>query len=238
MLKLAIAEDEPGYAAELEEYVSRFFASREEKAEITLFSDGFSLVDRYQPVWDILLLDIEMPRMNGMAAARRIREADPAVVLIFITNLAQYAIQGYEVGALDYVLKPVGYEDLSFRLLRAVRAVKVNRDRQFTVQTAAGMRRFRLRALTYVEVRGHNLIYHLDDGEVSTRGTMEKAEQELSAWGFLRCNNCYLVNPQRVDWVDGYIVQVAGEPLQISHPRRKRFVAQLGQWLSEGGNGV
>ena len=78
---------------------------------ISVFTDGDEITEGYRPNYDIILMDIEMCFMNGMTAAQEIRKLDPEVVIIFITNMVQYAIQGYAVGALDYILKPVNYEE-------------------------------------------------------------------------------------------------------------------------------
>ena len=64
---------------------------------------------------------------------------------------------------------------------------------------------------------------------------MDRAEEQLAPWNFLRCNNCYLINPCYIDWVQGYVVKVGDEELQISHPRRKTFMESLGKWYAKGG---
>lgn len=119
MVRIAIAEDDPAYRATLEEYLDRYRRENGLEAEVTTFSDGLALTEGYRPVYDLLLLDIEMPNLDGMSAAEKIRSSDPEVVIIFITNMAQYAIKGYQVDALDYVLKPVSYAAFAFKLKKA-----------------------------------------------------------------------------------------------------------------------
>lgn len=117
-MKIAIAEDDPRFAKQLEAYIEQFATENQFQVEILRFPDGASLVEAYDCTFDLLLLDVDMPGLDGISAARQIRERDTDVLLMFITNLAQYAIKGYEVDALDYVLKPVNYAALSMKLKR------------------------------------------------------------------------------------------------------------------------
>ena len=123
MLRVAIVEDDAGYANQLTEFLNRYGKENDEEIHLTIFRDGLDIVEDYQPVWDIILLDIEMPLLDGMSAAERIRALDPAVILIFITNMAQYAIKGYEVDAMDFVLKPVNYFAFNMKLHKACRVL-------------------------------------------------------------------------------------------------------------------
>ena len=109
MLHIAIVEDEERYAAELEEFIRRYGEETSRQISVTHYQDGEDLVEDYRGGFDILLMDIQMKFMDGMTAAEKIREQDQEVQIIFITNRNDYAIRGYEVDALDYVLKPVSY---------------------------------------------------------------------------------------------------------------------------------
>lgn len=123
MIRLALVEDDELYRSQLREYIDKYSAVSGEKFTVTEFSDGDEIALGYKAVYDIILMDIEMKFMDGMMAAEEIRKVDTEVIIIFITNSPQYAIKGYAVDALDYVLKPVSYYAFSQRLGRAVERV-------------------------------------------------------------------------------------------------------------------
>ena len=120
MIRLALVEDDELYRSQLREYIDKYSAVSGEKFTVAEFSDGDEIALGYKAVYDIILMDIEMKFMDGMMAAEEIRKVDTEVIIIFITNSPQYAIKGYAVDALDYVLKPVSYYAFSQRLGRAV----------------------------------------------------------------------------------------------------------------------
>ena len=123
MAKIAVVEDNAAVRQELCGFIAQYAQESGQLLEVTPFADGSQIVEPYRPGFDIIFLDIEMPTLGGMPTAERIRLLDPDVVLIFVTNMAQYAIRGYEVDALDFVLKPVSYYQFSTKLDRALQRI-------------------------------------------------------------------------------------------------------------------
>ena len=138
MIRVAIVEDEAEIREQLMGYVQRYTRQYGTAFEVKTFADGLEILEDYRPAYDLILLDIEMKHLDGMETARRIRELDPEVMLVFITNMAQYAIKGYAVGALDYVLKPVPYFAFSQQLQKVeehlVNLAQVQAVQQNTVE--------------------------------------------------------------------------------------------------------
>lgn len=95
-IRIGVVEDDPASCQLVLDYLNRYQQENGEQFTVSVFDDGARIVEKYTPVYDILLLDIEMSEMDGMAAARRIRERDDKVVIVFITAAPQYAISGYE----------------------------------------------------------------------------------------------------------------------------------------------
>lgn len=141
MIRIALVEDEAEVRAQLQGYVQRHTRQYGTEFAVTEFADGMELLDDYRPVYDILFLDVEMKHLDGMETARRVRELDKDVIIVFITNMAQYAIGGYAVGALDYVLKPVPYFAFSQQLRKAEEQLRRRARHYLALPVEGGMRR-------------------------------------------------------------------------------------------------
>ena len=171
-----------------------------------------------------------------METARRIRALDTDVLLIFITNMAQYAIKGYAVGALDYVLKPVPYFAFSQQLQKAVNQLARRVRHYLAVLVDGGLRRLDAASVYYIESEGHRTRFYTEDGEFSAPGALKALEEKLASQPFARCNSGYLVNLAQVSGVQQNTVLVGPYTLQISRPKRKAFLAALTDYI--GGEGV
>ena len=211
MIKIAIVEDEAMYAKQLEEFLHQYEAENYEAFDITIYSDGDQIVNKYKSQFDIILMDVEMKFMDGMSAAEEIRKMDSEVVIIFITNMAQYAIRGYAVDALDYVLKPVSYFAFSQRLNRAIERMKKREAKVIMVNIKGGMVRINIANIYYIESQGHTLILHTILGDYETTGKMKEMDEKLSGMNFCRGNKGYLINLKHVDRIQDNCAVVKGE---------------------------
>lgn len=231
MIKIAIVEDEKADAIQLQEYLHKYEKEKGEVFKISLFSDGDEIVHKYKPEYDVILMDVEMNFMNGMAAAEEIRKVDSEVVIIFITKNSQYAIHGYAVDALDYVLKPISYFAFSQKLSRAINRMKKRERKTLTVSIKGGAIRLDMAHITYIESYGHTLVYHTVNGTYETNGTMKNLEAELAAYHFCRGNKGYLINLAYVEAIKESYAIVKGEKILLSRSRRKDFMETLtGYW--------
>lgn len=194
---------------------------------------GFVLV--FSAVGILFQMDIDMPGRNGIEASRALRERNQSIVLLFVTNLAQYAIAGYEVDALDYILKPINYFSFKLKIQKALETVRRVQGTLLTIASDHGQQLVRDSEIFYIEVQGHNLIYHTLHGDLTATGTLKQIEAQLKPSGFYRCNYCYLVNLRHVGFLDGSEVTVGQYKLQISRNRRKEFLQQLTQFYGRGG---
>ena len=233
MIRIAIVEDEEAYAAQLREYLARYEAESGEELELTRFTDGDELLEGYKAQFDIILMDVQMTYVDGMTAAEEIRKTDPEVVIIFITNMAQHAIRGYAVDALDYVLKPVSYFAFTQRLERAIARMKKRARRYVTVAVKGGAQKLDVSRVYYVESQGHSLVFHTEAGLTNSTGTMKEVQEKLEPHGFFRCNKGYLVNLEHVDSIQEGCVLVKGEALLISRGRKNEFLEALAGYVGE-----
>lgn len=233
MIRIAIVEDEAAYADTLREYLDRYAAEHGCRFAVTAYPDGEDIVRNYHADCDIILMDIEMRSMDGMTAAKRIRESDDSVIIMFITNMAQYAIQGYEVDALDYVLKPISYFAFAKRLERAISRLDARRrdGRSIVVTARNGSSRIPVSDILWVESHGHRLTYHTTNGEYeSTVNSMKSVEEQLAGDHFFRCNKCYLVNLAHVRGIEDGDALVGDDRIAVSQSKRGAFVRAMTEY--------
>lgn len=233
MIRIAIVEDEEFYVNELTKYLDEYRRTFGEEFAITVFRDGDGITSKYQAQYDIILMDIQMKFLDGMTAAEEIRKVDTEVVIIFITNMTQYAIRGYEVDALDYILKPVSYFAFSQKLAKAIGRIKKKESKYVTIQVKGGILRLNVADIYYIESMGHNLIFHTTSGDHLSTGTMKLVEEEFRELSFSRGNKCYLINLAHVDGIKEKSAIVKGEPLQISRPRMNAFMQDLTKYWGD-----
>lgn len=229
-MRIAIVEDEQPFADQLVEYITRFSKEYQTEIQCQHFKSSVSFLSSYQPIWDLLLLDIEMPNMNGLMLAHKVREIDQNILLIFITKVAKYAMAGYEVAALDYVLKPVNYYAFFMKLRRVLSLLETKQKNHLIIQGNGFVRKIPVETIRYIDVLGHTISYHTPQGIISSTGakSIRKLESELLPDGFCKCNQCYLVNLRYVQSVEkDTAVLTDGECLNISRNRKKPFMQAL-----------
>lgn len=238
MFSIAIVDDEKTAADAIQAILARYAAERNIVFHTDWYSNPVQFLTQYTNRYDLVLLDIDMPGLNGMDAARKLRDMDDMVSLMFITNMRQYAISGYEVNADDFVVKPVSYYDLAMKLDR-VRKKDMRKEQDVVSVKDDGVVKFiPVRDIRYVEVLKHRLLYHTPDKVYEERGTLKKLEPVLVSNHFSKCNNYCLVNLRFVSGIDGFTLFIsygrnsdAHDEVQISHPRKKEFIAALNKYL-------
>lgn len=237
MKKIAIVEDDKVSADKLIENLQAFGLNCGETFEIEWFSEPIAFLDKYKAEYDIVFLDIELPHINGMEVARKLRAIDICVILIFITNMAQYAVSGYEVSAFDFIVKPVKYPILEFKMKRAMECLKARENDKIMINIGGDVECININDLKYAEVLNHKITYHAVDKEITAYGQLKKLEAVLPANRFCRCSAYCLVNLKFVKSVKGNTLYLYDDELIISNGKRKNFMCALSEYLCGIGNG-
>lgn len=234
MLRIAIVEDNNADLFCLQDLLDRFSQEKNIPMQTTVFHNGEQFLFSYEPIYDIIFMDIEMPQMDGMTAAQHLRELDSTVILIFITNMAQYAIQGYRVHAWTYLLKPLNYIGFAMELSDAIRAITDPSVDAFLFKTENGIIRLDTSRILYVESRKHNQLFHTQSKVYSMRGTLTELEQRMAPLYFARSNVSFLVNLRYVTGVEQDSVLLGKERIPLSRQKRKSFLEALTCYIGGG----
>ncbi|MDR1355792.1 MAG: LytTR family DNA-binding domain-containing protein, partial [Propionibacteriaceae bacterium] len=200
MIHVGVVEDDARSRAGILGYLARYARELggQESIMVSSFSDGAELVADYRLDFDILFMDIEMQHLDGMSAARQIRKIDSEVVIVFVTNSPHHAINGYSVGALSYLLKPVTYAVFSQEMGRFLALLNKRERHTIVLSTEKEKHRVDIADVLYLESYKHQVTAHTLKHRYSAQGPLRALEEELSPLGFFRINSGYLVNLRHV----------------------------------------
>ena len=230
-INIGIVEDSPKDAQRLAYYLKEFFEKDNQEYHTEFFDSGISFLDKYVPRFDIVFMDIEIPGMNGLDVAGELRELDKDVLLIFVTNMAQFAANGYDVDALGYIVKPVTYEGIVLKLQKAVQRLKQRNTSSIVVGNKNRCHKINVADIKYIEITGHSLTWHTINGIYTSTGSLKNIWGQLGD-EFAMCNQCYLVNLKYCEELNGMEVNVGGEKLLISRYKRAEFLRCLNRYLN------
>lgn len=235
-IRISILEDEKCESDKMISFLKRFSSENDIVFDISVFSNAEDFLLAYHKDQDILFLDIELPKKSGMDVAHSIRKIDSDVIIVFVTNLAQYAIEGYEVDAYDFVLKPFVYETMALKLQRLKNLVehkKVDLEKQkmLSFNFKGKMTYLPIDDIDFIEVLNHDVIIHMEKGKVRFRCTMSNMVKQLENDYFCLCNSCYLINLKKVVSIQGDMVLVKDKWLKISQPKKKEFIRKVAAYM-------
>lgn len=233
-MNIAVVDDFPKDAQLLVGYLKRFQEEYGVFMQVRAFYSSIDFLEEYDSQYDVIFLDIEMPGSDGLTTAREIRSRDEAVSIIFITNMAQYAIHGYEVNAVDFMVKPVGYFNFSQKLAKAMRFFQKHTPRTVLLSGEDGMVRLPAADIWYVEKDRDHLIYHTKQGTFRKRGTMKAEKEALRGLPFEECTVGCLVNLDMVQRIGKEHVYLREIQLPLSRRLKKAFTQSYIDFVGGG----
>lgn len=232
MYRALIVEDEPSEAGRLKDLIDRYAEVRHEEFQLTWHTSAMEMLSD-KSHYDLCFLDIDLPGISGMEAAQLMRVYDEQTPIIFVTNLAKFAVKGYEVNATGFIVKPATFGGLSMCLDRALRVIRQSARRSVMIPTEDGMRVVPFGSIVYVEVTGHRLTYHLEGEEpLETRGALGQLEEQLADAPIVRISKSCIANMDKVVLVRNDRLQMStGEVLHISRTQKHKVVDAVTDYL-------
>ena len=231
MIRIAIVEDAAFDRQVLRDCLREYGQETGTELQITEFTGGTAFLEQYQEDLDLIFMDIMMGGLDGLTTARKLRRRDDKVLLVFVTSMLQYAVQGYSVDAMDFIVKPVTYTGLKLCMDRVVRRLNETTPVRLRFTNREGTHSMDAAEICYIESLEHKIVVHTVQGEIQSDMSLAAAEKMVKALPFFRCHVSYLVNLRYVDRVSGNDVWVNGDRLAISRYRRKDFLEAWSAWL-------
>ena len=223
-MKIAVVDDSKEDADLLYKYISRFGSENDIAIHISVFYASFDFLEEYRGEYDVIFLDIEMPGSNGLEVAREIRARDKGAGIVFITSMAQYAVHGYEVDAIDFMVKPIEYYNFSVKLEKALDFCRRRSMHYILVYDREGIKRFLIEDIFYIEKEMDFLIFYTKQGEFRYRGSIKTIKERLGEMHFAECISGCLVNLDYVSQIgkDTVMLDMKTE-LPLSRRLKKSF---------------
>ena len=235
MLQIAICDDEQFYREKIKYLLEEYLQAKGMLYTLHLFLSGEDFLEQCENNvrFDIVFLDISMEEVDGIQAAQRIRSFHNDTYIVFVTAFIDYALEGYKVNAVRYLMKDtleIALEECMNAILQKMQVARV------TFSFLEGEKRLYTDNILYVESRGHKSIFHYMESEMVSYQIYDKldsVERNLEGYGFLRIHKSYLVNMKHIRKISNYIVSLdTGEELHVPRLRfqavKEGFVAYKG----------
>ena len=235
-MKIAIIEDEKAHSQLLESYIQSFSKAEQVRMELQYFesAENFLFVWEAEHDFDLLFLDIQMAGMDGMSLAKQIRRQNEEVLIVFTTGISDYIQEGYEVEALQYLLKPLKEENVHKCLKRAL--AKRPAEDVLVFHTEEETLKLTERSINYIEARGHgSCIGTAHQKPIEVKENLSAIEQMLKAGEFIKCHRSYIcrlgnvhhIDKENVYFDDGSSIPVSRRQLGVVNQAFIRYYAKV-----------
>lgn len=212
----------------LEDYFRRADAAFVER----VYKSGIDFIQSSE-VSDIVFMDIQMEKLDGLETARIMRKLGSRAQLIFLANSSERAICGYEVDALDFILRPVTMGTVSFALDKALKRQASVTSTSLALKLPNGMASIPSNDITFVEVFDHNLVFHTVRGEFNVRGRLSRVYEMVDHERFILCNRSFLVNLHYVTGIWSDHLLVGNTKIAVSKSHRKEIASRFAAYLEK-----
>lgn len=231
MKKIAIVDDSPDDLNLILQYLKQYQEENHLALSVDTFHSGIDFIESYSNNYDAVFLDIEMPGTDGMSVARELRKLDHVIGIVFITNMVQFAVQGYEVNAIDFIVKPVSYYNFADKMDKVLTYIRERSENKLLLSGPDGFLNVDAGEIYYVSKDKNYLLYHTLKGDFRMVGTMQALKEKLESMPFIECNSGYLINISYIDEIRKDTVIVHGSELPVSRRKKKELVQKVMDYL-------
>ena len=231
VIRIAVCDDELSAVQSLENQINLFFTSRKIEYSVLTFFDGNVLLKNMsdnKEDYDIIFLDIQMEKVNGMEIAKAIRDSvKKKVYIIFVTAFQDYVFDAFDVNAYHYLIKPVVQQKL-FAVLGKIITEIVSSVNQFLVIHKTGIiDKIFFSKIMYCEVVNHRVFIYEQNKIHEYSGKIDDLEKELDK-DFIRCHRSFIVNLKYVNsYKDGFVYMPSEEKVPVATRRQTEFMKAL-----------
>ena len=233
MINIGICEDELHYRVNIKDMLGDILSTYSINYKIYEFSSGEESLSNYPKDLDILIMDIQMKIINGMDTARKIREFDQNLEIIFMTSFSEFMQEGYEVKAYRYILKPISERKISRNILPCINEIMKKKNNYLTINVKNYVDRIKIDSIVYIETDRPNILIYTNDNKYTTKMSISKIDKILREHGFFRCHNSYIVNLKLVESMNSNTLKIGEKYIPISKYRVKELKLALTNILGD-----
>ncbi|SCJ46541.1 Probable transcriptional regulatory protein YehT [uncultured Clostridium sp.] len=232
-LVIGICDDEVLHRDILKDYITKILDDDGLDYKLVEYCSGEDLVESYDKCkLDILFLDIQMDKLSGMDAARKIRESDKNVEIIFTTSIVQYVFEAYEVKAYRYLVKPLRYEDLKKQLKLCINDY-LDKNSMISIESNKETIVIPIGEILYAEVMRKEVTIYTENKDFTIEISMKRIEKKLINYSFFRCHHSYLVNLKKVNELKNKSVFINNKEIPVSRSKYKNLKINLVNLLGD-----
>lgn len=229
-MNIAIVDDERVFLKELHDKIDTLGMSDYRVYE---FESGESFLSKFEKgKFDIIILDVEMPGINGLETAEKIRESDKTVILSFLTNYSEFAIQGYEVNAFRYILKTQP-DYLYMQQLQSIFDEYKQTHKAYAYSNQNMSFRYKLIDILYFEIFNRQILLHTTERNVEYYGNLSDIYEELKEFNFIKPGKSYVVNLEHIKNIDkNFLIMSNRDKILIGRTYKKDVVTRYLNFMS------
>lgn len=234
MINIILCDDDIPFLDNLNKFIKLYQEKKQTDISIRCFNDGMDLVKNYCLETDVIFLDISMKQLDGIETAKKIREIDKKVIIIFLTSIIKYALTGYSLNASSYIIKPITYSKLTIELDHAIEKIHEIENQFIKIRNNEGIFKLYINDIQFVETHDRHTLIHMAKKNVTSFYNMKTLEQKLQPYCFIRCHSSFIVNAKYIESIEKLVLTTTtGRQLPISQQKRKDVMKLIAIYLGD-----